>query len=73
MAKNENLKERISNLKKQMSEIRQELDNAYKECEHNFEYGYTLETVIYCTICDRDATDIFPNMSYKHIEKLVEK
>lgn len=44
-----------------------------KQCEHNFEWGYTIEPVVYCTICDKEITDIFPNISYKYIEKLVEK
>ena len=71
MGKRENLKQRISHLNKQQLDISEKLKSAYNECTHSFEHGYTLEPVIYCTICGRDATDIFPNMSYEHIEKLM--
>lgn len=71
MAK-ESLKERIARLNEQKTEINKQLDIAYNKCEHEFANGYTLEPVVYCTICNRDAADIFPGMAYKHIEKLVQ-
>ena len=72
MAKKESLKDRIKLLKEQKAKITKELELAYKECKHEFAHGYTLEPIVYCTICDREATDIFPNMDYRHIEKLIE-
>jgi len=43
-----------------------------KTCEHRFISGYQGDIIIFCEICNRDASDIFPNMPYKHIQKLVE-
>jgi len=71
MAKKESLKDRIHRLKEQKTNTEAELKKALNECEHEFAHGYTLEPVVYCTVCDREATDIFPGMAYKHIEKLV--
>lgn len=65
------LKNEIQKLRKQQNEIQEKLNNALSLCEHEFANGYTLEPVVYCLICNRDANEIFPNMSYKHISKLV--
>ena len=67
----ETLKEKIIRLKSEKSEITKQLQDAYNECSHSFAWGYTLEPVVYCTICDMEANDIFPSMSYEHIEKLI--
>lgn len=72
MAKKENLRDTIQRLKEQKAAISKDLELAYKECKHEFANGYTLESVTYCTICDKEATELFPNMDYKHIEKLVQ-
>lgn len=69
----EQLKEKLKELRNKRNSINNEIKQLEDSCEHVFANGYTLEPVVYCTICDREATDIFPNMSYKHIEKLVEK
>ena len=65
------LKDKLTYLRRKKLKITTELIELEETCEHNFIWGYTLEPVIFCEICNRDATEIFPNMSYKHIEKLV--
>jgi hypothetical protein len=71
MNKDDKLKADIEQLKKQKSEVDKKLTGLLNTCEHRFVSGYTMEPVVYCEICDREATDIFPNMAFKHIEKLV--
>ena len=66
------LKEKITDLRREKLKITEELLELEETCEHSFIWGYTLEAVVFCEICNKDASTIFPNMSYKHIEKLVE-
>ncbi len=65
------LKEKITDLRNRSIEIKAELDKLMSTCEHSFIWGCQGDTMVFCEICNRDATDIFPNMAYKHIEKLV--
>ena len=69
---NISLKAKLTRLRNEKIKISKELEELENTCEHHFIWGYTLEPVIFCEICNKDATDIFPNMHYKHIEKLVD-
>ena len=71
MKENE-IREKLKELRLSRDAINKQIADVEAKCEHKFKNGYTLEPVVYCTICDKEATELFPNMSYKHIEKLIE-
>lgn len=65
------LKENIKSLRDKKYEVTKQLDNLTKKCEHSFVQGYNGDIIIFCQICDQKAIDLFPEMPFKHIQKLV--
>jgi len=44
-----------------------------KECDHEFKYGYTMDIVVYCIKCKKEADEIYKGMKFNQQEKLVKE
>jgi hypothetical protein len=40
-------------------------------CLHNWKHGYTLEPVVFCTKCNKDADEVYKGMTYNEQRRLV--
>jgi hypothetical protein len=40
-------------------------------CLHNWKHGYTLEPVVFCTKCNKDADQVYKGMTYNEQCRLV--
>lgn len=67
------LKQEVVETKAKIKSLNEHLHKIYAECTHKFKSGYYADDlIIYCSICDREADDIYPGMSYKHAQKLID-
>lgn len=72
MKENE-MRQELQRLRKERSKITLEIEKIENKCQHNWVEGYTLEPIVYCDICDKEISDIYPNMKYEDTLKLIGK
>lgn len=67
------IREQLQELRKRRKDIDNEIAEIENNCEHNWVEGYTLEPIVYCDICDKEVSDIYPNMKYIDTIKLTKR
>lgn len=40
-------------------------------CSHDWKHGYTLEPVVFCSVCNKDADEVYKGMTYNEQCRLV--